>query len=126
MNHKFILIILFWFSLPVFAQTRELPDFTDLIDTHGAAVVNISTVQTHSRSKNQIVPGMPNIPEDSPFYEFFRRHSPRGSIPRELFPHGAPREFESKSLGSGFIISADGYILRWIYIDKCTCSEFSR
>ncbi len=111
MNHKFILIILFWFSLPVFAQTRELPDFTDLIDTHGAAVVNISTVQTHSTSKNQIIPRMPNIPEDSPFYEFFRRHSPRGSIPRGLFPHGTPREFESKSLGSGFIISADGYIL---------------
>ena len=111
MNHKFILIILFWFSLPVFAQTTELPDFTDLIDTNGAAVVNISTVQTHSRSKNEIIPGMPNIPEDSPFYEFFRRHSPRGAIPRGLFPHGAPREFESKSLGSGFIISADGYIL---------------
>jgi serine protease Do len=111
MNHKFILIILFWFSLPVFAQTRELPDFTDLIDTHGAAVVNISTVQTHNTSRNQIIPGMPNIPEDSPFYEFFRRHSPHGSVPRGLFPHSAPREFESKSLGSGFIISADGYIL---------------
>lgn len=112
MNHKFILIILFWFSLPVFAQTRELPDFTDLIETHGAAVVNISTVQTHthSTSRNQIIPGMPNIPENSPFYEFFRRHSPHDSIPRGL-PHGTPREFESKSLGSGFIISADGYIL---------------
>ena len=111
MNHKFILIILFWFSLPVFAQTRELPDFTDLIETHGAAVVNISTVQTHNTSRNQIIPGMPNIPENSPFYEFFRRHSPHGSIPREKFPHDTPREFESKSLGSGFIISADGYIL---------------
>ena len=53
---------------------------------------------------------MPNIPENSPFYEFFRRHSPHDSIPRGL-PHGTPREFESKSLGSGFIISADGYIL---------------
>lgn len=109
--HKFILIILFWFSFPVFAQTRELPDFTELIDTQGAAVVNISTVQTHSTSGNQMIPGMPNIPEDSPFYEFFRRHSPHGNIPKELLPHGAPREFESKSLGSGFIISADGYIL---------------
>lgn len=111
--HKFILIILFLFSLPISAQNRELPDFTDLIDMHGAAVVNISTVQTHQNtSRNQIIPGMPNIPENSPFYEFFRRHSPPpGSIPRELFPHGSPREFESKSLGSGFIISADGYIL---------------
>jgi serine protease Do len=58
-----------------------------------------------------MIPGMPNIPEDSPFYEFFRRYSPPGSAPREQFPHGSPREFESKSLGSGFIISADGYIL---------------
>lgn len=111
MNHNFILIILFWFSLPVFAQSRELPDFTDLIAAHGAAVVNISTVQTHSISKNQIIPGMPNIPEDSPFYDFFRRHSPHGSIPRRPFSHSTPREFESKSLGSGFIISTDGYIL---------------
>ena len=111
MNRKFILIMLFWLSLPAFAQTRELPDFTDLIDTHGAAVVNISTVQTHSKARNQIIPGIPNIPENSPFYEFFRRHSPHGAIPGEKFPHGSPREFESKSLGSGFIISADGYIL---------------
>ena len=111
MNHKLILIIFFWCSLPVFAQTRVLPDFTGLIDKHGAAVVNISTVQTRS-PKNQIIPGMPNIPEDSPFYEFFRRYSPPpGSTPREQFPHNSPRGFESKSLGSGFIISADGYIL---------------
>ncbi|MDC0575284.1 DegQ family serine endoprotease [Nitrosomonadaceae bacterium] len=110
MNHKIILIILFWCSLPVFAQTRVLPDFTGLIDKHGAAVVNISTVQTRP-PKNKMIPGMPNIPEDSPFYEFFRRYSPPGSAPREQFPHGSPREFESKSLGSGFIISADGYIL---------------
>lgn len=111
MNHKFILIILFWFSLPAFAQTRALPDFTDLVDKEGAAVVNISTVQTHSVSNHKMIPGMPNIPENSPFYEFFRRHSPHNFIPREQLPHSAPREFESKSLGSGFIISADGYIL---------------
>ena len=110
MNHKIILIILFWCSLPVFAQTRVLPDFTGLVDKHGAAVVNISTVQTR-QPKNKMIPGIPNIPEDSPFYEFFRRHSPPDSAPREQPPYGSPREFESKSLGSGFIISTDGYIL---------------
>ena len=98
---KFILVLLFGLSFSVFAQTRELPDFTDLIETQGVAVVNISTTQTRNTSGNQGIPGMPNIPEDHPFFEFFRRHT----------PHGAPREFESKSLGSGFIISADGYIL---------------
>ena len=102
MTHKFILVVLFVLSLPVCAQTGELPDFTDLIDRQVAAVVNISTVQTHSAPSNQVIPGMPNIPENSPFFEFFRRHTPHGAV---------PREFESKSLGSGFIISADGYIL---------------
>ena len=104
--HKFFLALLFGLSFSVFAQTKQLPDFTDLIETQGAAVVNISTTQIHNTNENQVIPGMPNIPENSPFFEFFRRHSPHGVIPR-----GAPREFESKSLGSGFIISADGYIL---------------
>jgi serine protease Do len=43
--------------------------------------------------------------EDDPAFEFFKRF-----IPRQ--PNGgAPREFENKSLGSGFMISSDGYIL---------------
>ncbi|MBX9811482.1 MAG: DegQ family serine endoprotease, partial [Burkholderiales bacterium] len=42
-----------------------------------------------------------NLQEDDPFYEFFRR----------FIPNPGPREFQSQSLGSGFIISADGYIL---------------
>lgn len=103
--HKFILVALFGLSGLSFAasaQTRELPDFTDLVEKQGAAVVNISTTQTQSTRGNQVFPGMPNIPEDDPMFEFFRRFAP---------PHSMPREFESKSLGSGFIISADGYIL---------------
>lgn len=102
MMHKLILMMLFGLSSVASAQTRELPDFTDLVEKQGAAVVNISTVQTHSTLTSRAFPGMPNIPEDDPFFEFFRRHMP---------PNTAPREFESRSLGSGFIISADGYIL---------------
>jgi serine protease Do len=45
---------------------------------------------------------MPNIPEDDPFFDFFRRHMP---------PPGSPRDFEARSMGSGFIISSDGYVL---------------
>jgi serine protease Do len=101
---KFVLAALFSLSTTVFAQTsaRELPDFTGLVEKEGAAVVNISTVQASTMTSNQPFPGMPNIPEDDPFFEFFRRH---------MQPYGAPRDFESKSLGSGFIISSDGYIL---------------
>src|SRR5688500_9354418 len=98
---KFILMALLGFSTTVFAQTQELPDFTGLVEREGAAVVNISTVLAPSIG-SQILPGMPNIPEDDPFSEFFRRH---------MQPYGNPRDFESKSLGSGFIISSDGYIL---------------
>lgn len=98
---KYFLCLLIFISIG-FANAKELPDFTGLVEQYGAAVVNISTVQTQQILSNQILPEIPNLPEDSPFYEFFRRH---------MQPFSAPRKFESRSLGSGFIISKDGYIL---------------
>jgi serine protease Do len=85
----------------IFAQTvvaNNLPDFTELVEKQGAAVVNVSTTQIIHTP--QMFQGAPNLPENDPFYEFFRRFAPQ-----------MPREQESQSLGSGFIISADGYIL---------------
>ncbi|MBK8335553.1 MAG: DegQ family serine endoprotease [Sterolibacteriaceae bacterium] len=82
---------------------RELPDFADLAEKQGAAVVNISTTQVQKgRPGFQLPPG---IDEDDPMFEFFKRFIPRQP------PGGTPHDFESKSLGSGFVISADGYIL---------------
>lgn len=96
----------FWFALafclPVKAQ-RELPDFTDLVEKQGAAVVNISTTQVQKGRQGFQLP--PGIDEDDPMFEFFKRFIPRQP------PGGAPQEFENKSLGSGFVVSADGYIL---------------
>ncbi|HJT61946.1 MAG TPA: DegQ family serine endoprotease [Burkholderiales bacterium] len=81
---------------------RELPDFTRLVDDQGNAVVNISTTQAPRRSgATPQVPGM----EDEEVLEFFRRF-----IPRQQPGPQSPRP-ESRSLGSGFIISADGFIL---------------
>lgn len=77
---------------------KDLPDFTDLVEKQGAAVVNVSTTQIIRTP--QMFQGAPNLPENDPFYEFFRRFAPQ-----------SPREQESQSLGSGFIISSDGYIL---------------
>jgi len=77
------------------AAAQSLPDFTKLVEAQGAAVVNVSTSQSVKNS-----PQSP-VPEDDPFYDFFRRFGP---------PQG-PREYESQSLGSGFIISSDGFIL---------------
>ena len=80
------------------AVAGQLPDFTELVEKQGAAVVNISTTQS---VRNPLLPQIPNLQEDDPFYEFFRR----------FIPSPGPREFQSQSLGSGFVISSDGYIL---------------
>ncbi|MCX8085405.1 MAG: DegQ family serine endoprotease [Rhodocyclaceae bacterium] len=92
------------FTICAQAQPRELPDFADLAEKQGAAVVNISATQIVRGQRFGY--GFP-FDEDDPAFEFFRRFAPH------MFPRipGLPREFESKSLGSGFIISADGYIL---------------
>lgn len=78
-----------------------LPDFADLAEKQGPAVVNISTTQVikHSRLMQQLP-----FDEDDPAFELFRRFMPRQQP-------GVPREFKNESLGSGFIISADGHIL---------------
>ncbi len=93
-------VLLLAVATQAFGQARELPDFTRLVEEQGAAVVNISTTQAVRRSA---LPQLPNI-EDEEVMEFFRRF-----IPRQPGPQG-PRP-ESRSLGSGFIISGDGYIL---------------
>src|SRR5882672_9998802 len=87
------------------AQTQVLPDFTRLVDEQGNAVVNISTTQAVRRTALPQVPGI----EDEEIQEFFRRFVPRQPGPGQA-PGPSPRS-ESRSLGSGFIISHDGYIL---------------
>jgi serine protease Do len=93
------------FSAAVLAQARELPDFTRLVEEQGNAVVNISTTQAVRRAGPGAVPQVPGI-EDEEMLEFFRRF-----IPRPPGPGQSPGRPESRSLGSGFIISQDGYIL---------------
>ena len=96
---KRLILALFLVALPA-AVAAQLPDFTDLVEKQGPTVVNISTTQS---VRNPLLPQIPNLQEDDPFYEFFRRFIPQPG-PRE-------REFQSQSLGSGFIISQDGYIM---------------
>ncbi len=91
-------------AISVTAQSRELPDFTKLVTSNGAAVVNISTTQKRASQSRQRLPKglqIPDLPENSPFNEFFRR----------FFGEGERQEFHTQSLGSGFIISEDGYVI---------------
>ena len=91
-------------SFTVSAQGRSLPDFTVLVEQQGPAVVNIATTQ-RVRTGAQAMP-FP-FDENDPAFELFRRFLPQ--MPRDP-GDGGQRDAE-KSLGSGFIISSDGYLL---------------
>ena len=91
-------------SQTIFAQSRELPDFTNLVEKQGAAVVNISTTQIVRGNRLGSFNWQFPFDENDPSFEMFRRFMPRQQP-------SVPQEHENKSLGSGFIISADGNIL---------------
>lgn len=100
------LLFLFFTAVSLSVQARDLPDFTGLAEAYSPAVVNISTIMKKSDAEGMMPPGMnlPDIPEDSPFYEFFRKFL-------EQMPEQGPSFEDRSSLGSGFIISSDGYVV---------------
>ena len=98
------LVVAFGAVLGFQAQARDLPDFTELVEKQGATVVNISTTQM-IRGRRGAHP-FPFDGDDAA-QELLRRFFP-GQIPN--LP-GMPQEFKNRSLGSGFIVSADGHIL---------------
>ncbi|WP_175803934.1 DegQ family serine endoprotease [Burkholderia ambifaria] len=90
------------------AAKTGIPDFSGLVETYGPAVVNISAkhvVKQVSRRVQQ--PQLPMDPSD-PFYQFFKHFY--GQVPG-MGGDAQPDDQSSASLGSGFIVSADGYIL---------------
>jgi serine protease Do len=94
--------------------TQVLPDFADLADRAGPAVVNIRT--TARLAANAGALPFPDIDENDPMYEFFRRFfpNPPQQGPRQgpnQGPNQGPRRDVPRGLGSGFIISNDGYVM---------------
>ena len=93
--------------------TQTLPDFADLADRVGPAVAGIRTTARIGGGQQGALP-IPDLDENDPMYEFFRRFFPN---PPQQGPQGprqqppGPRRNVPRGLGSGFVISADGYLL---------------
>lgn len=101
LGSKALILSLIIFSTQL--QARDLPDFVQLVKDNSPAVVNISTthkVDVHPWGDMDI----PDLPENSPFRDFFRHFFGEDGMPM-------PPQQDAKSLGSGFIISRDGYVI---------------
>ena len=81
------------------AQAKPAPDgFADLAEKLLPSVVNVSTSQTVQTRSG---PQLPQLPPGSPFEEFFK----------EFFDRNRPQQRKTQSLGSGFIVNSDGYVV---------------
>jgi serine protease Do len=95
-----ILGLAFAIAQVIATPVRAAPEsFADLADKVSPAVVNITTSTTVAASTGP----QPIVPEGSPFEDFFRDFMDRGE--------GAPGPRRSQALGSGFVISQDGFIV---------------
>lgn len=104
---KIVPLFLIAFSILFFnvqiATANQLPDFTGIVENAKDSVVNISTSKTVKSNQLRRHLEIPDLPEGSPFGELFKKFFDQDGL-------GIP-DRETSSLGSGFIISKDGYIL---------------
>lgn len=101
-------------SLNVSAKMSGLPDFTHLVEEYSDAVVNISTTQNiKKQSGHQQIPG---IPKDGPLGDLFRKFFEQQSFKKNNTLENNTDSYihvtqTNNSLGSGFIIDSDGYVV---------------
>lgn len=106
---KRLLILFSLLMMSVQACASSLPDFAELVESNGKAVVNISTRQKVTASQQpwgqlrDELGEQLQIPENAPFGELFRHFFGE--------PGMQPQPEDTESLGSGFIISSDGFII---------------
>ena len=95
-------------AAPASARAQGLPDFTELVEKVGPAVVNIRTTE-RSRTP-RAGQGNPELDED--MLEFFRRFGlPMPNRPNPRSPQQPDGEPQTRGVGSGFILNGDGYVM---------------
>ena len=113
MNSGKLMIVMLWLVVSLSAASQavagSLPAFTDLIEKNSPAVVNISTVPKAGTSELGGQSQVPAMPEGGDLNDFLKKFLKRHREDKEL--PSPPAEEGPSSLGSGFVISSDGYVL---------------
>lgn len=101
-NLSWLMAITLLLATAAQANQYNWPDFTKLVKDNGAAVVNISTKKSLA-PKRMLSEELPDSESEEIFGEIFKR----------FFDHRGtnPFDFDNNSRGSGFILSADGYVV---------------
>lgn len=101
-------------STNISAAISGLPDFTRLVEKYSDAVVNISTTQKIKKRNGH--PQIPGIPKDGPLGDLFRKffeqqNFQKNNNSQKNHPLILRTARTNDSLGSGFIIDSDGYVV---------------
>ena len=85
-------------------QGRAPLTFADLVAKVSPAVVSINVKGDAKVAENDQIPGMPDLPEDNPLYDFFKQF-------RKGMPQQQQKPSPTLAQGSGFFISPDGFVV---------------